>query len=69
MLSMAQSSQVFDVARWNLGKDLASRWVAEGQVTAVTCLTGTVDRVEAVFHEGSQDVAGAEPLVADPIYL
>ncbi len=60
---------VLDAARWQRGIDLASQWIADGQVTALTCLTGTTAGTSEAFHLGSLDVAGTQPLPGEPIYL
>lgn len=63
------ASPVLDFNRWPRAVDLARRWVANGQTTAITCLTGTPQETVAVFHEGACDVAQTRPLPDQPIYL
>lgn len=64
-----ETPPILDAARWQRGIDLAAQWVARGQVTALTCLTGTTAGTSEAFHLGSLDVAGTQPLPTDPIYL
>ena len=66
---MVDASLTLNEDRWQWAQKLARRWVSEGQATAITCLTGTVDGFTASFQDGTHDCAGTVPLSEHPLYL
>jgi CubicO group peptidase (beta-lactamase class C family) len=58
-----------DPDRWQKAVDLAAKWVADGQVTALSLVTGTAHHRQGPVHLGSLTIDRSQPLPAQPIYL